>query len=235
VDCWICGDPATTGEHRTKKSDLKAVLGRPSQVDPLFLSNDRQRNQRIGSLDANRLKSGGRLCATCNNARTQPHDRAWERTSDLLRARLHEMPQSRSVRMSRLVPYNTRRTLLDVHLYFVKLFGCHIREAGIPLDVATFATAILKGRAHPKVYLRFCRRETTGLPTSVGMTDIWTDPGTPCAFATWFYEIDNLAVNVMYAEPGERREGLVGAWHPRLGTTNLQVFGYEQPGLDLME
>lgn len=226
MDCWICGDPATTGEHRTKKSDLKAVLGRSSQADPLFLSNDRRRNQRIGSLDANRLKSGGRLCATCNNARTQPHDRAWERTSDLLRARLHEMPQSRSVRVSRLVPYSTRRTLLDVHLYFVKLFGCHIRENSIPLDLTTFAAAILNGRAHPKVYLRFCHRETGGLPTSVGMTDIWTDQGAPCAFATWFYEIDNLAINVMFAEPGEQREGLVGAWHPRLGTTKVQVFGY---------
>jgi hypothetical protein len=228
LQCWICGDVATTGEHRAKKSDLKAVLGRPTQADPLFLSTDRARNHRIGSLNANRLKSGGRLCATCNNARTQPHDRAWESTSGLLRDRLRHTAASDSVGLSRLIPHETRRTLLHVHLYFVKLFGCHIREADIPLDLAPFAAAILSGRPHATVYLRFCRRTFEGLPVSVGMTDIWTvvDPAGKCVFASWFYEIDNLAVNVMFAERGQHRDGLVGAWHPRLGTTRLRIFDY---------
>ncbi|OYY72049.1 hypothetical protein [Sphingomonas sp. 28-63-12] len=232
MDCWICGDPATTGEHRSKKSDLKAVLGRPTQADPMFLSTDRRRNHTIGSLDANRLKSGARLCASCNNARTQPHDFAWERVSDLVRTTLRRNETTEFLRLSRLVPFETRRTLLHVHLYFVKVFGCHIREADIPIDLAPFAAAILSGRAHAGVHLRFCRRETAGLPASVGMTDIWTavGPGGRCAFATWFYEIDNLAVNVMFAEEGERREGLVGAWHPRLGTTKLQIFPYDRRG-----
>ena len=29
--------------------------------------------------------------------------------------------------------------MLKVHLYFVKLFGCHIAGNGIPLDITGFA------------------------------------------------------------------------------------------------
>ena len=41
------------------------------------------------------------------------------------------------------------------------------------------------------------------------------------AFATWFYNVGDLAVNVMYALPGERRQGLEGAWHPRMGAQRI--------------
>ena len=44
-----------------------------------------------------------------------------------------------------------------------------------------------------------------------------------CAFATWFYCIGGLAVNVMFAADGERREGLIDAWHPLFGTNKLMV------------
>jgi len=34
--CWICGGPAATGEHKTKQSDLRAVLGTPKQEKPFY-------------------------------------------------------------------------------------------------------------------------------------------------------------------------------------------------------
>ena len=110
--------------------------------------------------------------------------------------------------------------MLNVHLYFVKLFGCHISEAKIPVDLTSFSSAILKGKAHQNVYLGFCRIEPR-----VGMTNIdaLIEDNCVCAFATWFYEIENLAVNVMYALPGEKREGLKNAWHPRQGTNKLFI------------
>jgi hypothetical protein len=86
--CWICKkNKADSGEHKTKRSDLLAVLGRPSQTLPFFYSDTKRQNQVVGSLDAKILKSPVRICAYCNNARTQPHDRAWERMSDRLRSR----------------------------------------------------------------------------------------------------------------------------------------------------
>ena len=36
-----------------------------------------------------------------------------------------------------------------------------------------------------------------------------------CVYAIWFYYIvEPIAVNVIYAERFEKREGLVHAWHP---------------------
>jgi hypothetical protein len=36
--CWICGGLATTGEHKTKKSDLRDVFGKdpPTQAVPSY-------------------------------------------------------------------------------------------------------------------------------------------------------------------------------------------------------
>ncbi len=72
VKCWICGDDGTTREHKTKRSDLRAVFRTPTQANPLYYHDDRRKNQRVGSLDSNLLKSPSLICQNCNNARTQP-------------------------------------------------------------------------------------------------------------------------------------------------------------------
>lgn len=46
-------------------------------------------------------------------------------------------------------------------------------------------------------------------------------------FATWFYNVGDLAVNVMYALPGEQRQGLEVAWHPRMGAQRLRFTRFE--------
>ena len=85
--CWICNrNKANSGEHKTKRSDLLAVLGKPTQEAPFYYHDLHNKMGRpVGSLDAKILKSPVRICADCNTTRTQPHDRAWERMSDWLR------------------------------------------------------------------------------------------------------------------------------------------------------
>jgi hypothetical protein len=227
--CWICGGDATTGEHKTKRSDLRSVFGVPTQNDPLYLHDAARRNRWIGSLDAKLLKSPGRICPYCNNTRTQPHDRAWEKLSAALRTWTPSLAPKCVVRTNRVFPYDTSREMLNVHLYFVKLFGCHIAGNGIPLDISSFADAIMRGRAHPCVYLNFgCGRMFAGKPMT-GMSDMWLAPvssGNFSTFATWFYDVESVGINVMFAADGEKRQGLVGAWHPRHGTTRLTMVDF---------
>jgi hypothetical protein len=120
--------------------------------------------------------------------------------------------------------------MLNVHLYFVKLFGCYIIEVGAPIDAQTFANAILEERFHPSVYLKFgCTRSPFG-KAIVGWSDMHgalRNSDGSCAFATWFYEVDTLAINVMFSADGEKREGLVDAWHPRFGTNKVLLAEYE--------
>jgi hypothetical protein len=112
--------------------------------------------------------------------------------------------------------------MLNVHLYFLKVFGCQILEGNIQIDTAPFADAILKGEPHPNVYLAF-GPAPSGLPLRISGSsdvDVAMLDGL-CAFATWFYHVGNLWVNVMYAIDGERRDGLTHAWNPRFGSKRI--------------
>ncbi|MGA8493986.1 MAG: hypothetical protein WB764_00795, partial [Xanthobacteraceae bacterium] len=69
--CWICNhDEADSGEHKTKRSDLLAVLGNPTQEEPFYYSDLERLNRPVGSLDAKILKAPIRICAECNTTRT---------------------------------------------------------------------------------------------------------------------------------------------------------------------
>ena len=57
MNCWICGSPANSGEHRIKASDLRLVFGHVSQKHPLLLHNEIQRNRPIKGIKADALKS----------------------------------------------------------------------------------------------------------------------------------------------------------------------------------
>ncbi len=226
----MCGKGAgETREHRAKASDLRSIFGKPTQADPLYFHTAKRRNFKVGSLKADVLKFSHRICIECNTARTQPHDRAWAVFSETLRSRRPCIAPGDSVRCNKIFPYDTRGALRNVHLYFVKAFGCQIVEGGIPIDIGPFARAILEGRSHPNLYLAFgSTPQYDALPEMIGGSDVHVAMlEKQCAFATWFYEVGSLSVNVMYAIEGEKREGLAHAWHPRFGQKCLTMAAFE--------
>ncbi len=224
--CWICGEPGTSGEHKTKRSDLRSVFGEISQSKPLFYHDDKSINVPIKGLNSKRLKSSSVLCAKCNNERTQPHDKSWQQLSDGLRSIKGNLKPGRVVRTNRIFRYDTSKKMLNVHLCFLKLFGCHVVEAGVNIDVQSFSQAILNNKSHQNVYLKFGYCPSFDSTSYTEMSDIHLDDyahdGT-CAFATWIYAIDGVVVNVMYSAPGEKRTGVVDSWHPKFGTNRLIV------------
>lgn len=223
MDCWICGAPATTGEHKTKQSDLRAVLGKPTQAQPFYYHDKNIRNRPIGSFRGDFLKSPSRLCALCNNQRTQPHDRAWERMSDWLRTKKPPHRPGDVVRADRIYPLSATREMGNVQLYFTKLTGCHLLEVGVKFDQAALAKSILTGKPNPYIHLKFGISRTGLL---VGMADLHVATlasDNSVAFAVWIYSLETLAVHVMYAIAGERREGLVGAWQPRSASNRFTL------------
>jgi hypothetical protein len=227
MKCWICGaEEAATREHLAKASDLKAVFGKPSQGKPLFFSASgrpgmpRRRNLHIGGLKADTLKFAHRICLTCNSTRTQPDDYAWEHCSGELRAAIPRLLAKGSFRANWLFSYDTRRAMRCVHLYFTKLFGCLVVEGKISIDPAPLAEAITSGQPHLYLYLAFGH---LAMPVKmVGGSDVYTAKlEGKVACATWFYNVGDLAVNVIYALPSEQPQGLEVAWHPRMGAKRL--------------
>lgn len=210
--CWICGaNKADLGEHKTKRSDLLAVLGNPTQEKPHYYHDVSNPNHPVGSLNAKMLKSPIRICSHCNTTRTQPHDRAWERMSEVLRGR--RPPQvDHYVRCNRIFPHHTRRQMIKVHLYFLKLFGCMLVEAGdkTPIDIAPFSDAIMNDTPHREVYLQLGRCD--GQIGRSNLHCIRTEHGHVMAF--WLYQLDKIAVSVMFAQSGGGWGNLADVWHP---------------------
>ncbi len=220
--CWICNrDEANSGEHKTKRSDLLGVLGSPTQQKPFYYQDLERRDKAVKSLDAKILKTPIRIWNGCNSARTQPHDLAWQHMSDQLRNR--HLVIGRWVRANRIFRYDTRRQMVNVHLFFLKLFGCMLCEAtangyDVQIDIAPFSKAIMTGRPHPEVHLQFGRCDGT-----VGRSNLhcWkTEHGS--VLAGWLYELDSIAVSALFAQAG-RWEHRTDLWHPRSHTSSKRL------------
>lgn len=220
--CWICNrNPANSGEHKTKRSDLAAVLGSPTQSRPFYFHDLERRNKPVGSLDAKILKAPVRICEACNTARTQPHDRAWEHMSDQLRSR--RLKIGSWIRANRIFPYDTRRQMIYVHLYFLKLFGCMLCEAkangyDVPISLEPFSDAIMYTRPHIEVHLQFGKYDGF-----IGRSDLhlWkTNHGS--VFGGWLYELESIAVSVLFAQHG-RWEHRPDLWHPKSHTSSKRL------------
>jgi hypothetical protein len=223
--CWICRAPASTREHRLKNSDLRAAFAKPSFSAPLLLHTADVRNRRVPSFKSDRLKFSKNLCDYCNSTRTQPHDLAWER----LATELHKRKPATILRANRVFSYDTARHMLNVHLYFVKLFGCDIAEEQLPFDIQPFAEAVLRNKAHPGIYLRFGIYPLFDEPKAVGRTDLIMDKiGNRPGIAAWAYYVDRVGVEIMYIAPGLNVNGLKNGWHPRYGTKRLLLGDFSQ-------
>lgn len=211
--CWICNqEEGTTGEHRSKRSDLKAVFGLSGG---LYLHNDQRRNRQIQNINSKLIRFDAPLCNTCNSARTQPHDLAWEALSHSLRTRKPGIKPGDVIRCNRVFPYDTSNSMLGVHLFFVKWLGCQIVEACIPIrpPLTTLSKAIMAGRAHPNIWLSFMRRGRGEPP--ILASDVHSAliaPGKGYDYLAQFYCVDNLAVRVRFCSLR-----LPDDWHSRDG------------------
>ena len=79
--CWICGSAATSSEHKIKKSDLIRVHGRGKEFAEASLNYLRGDDSVVilQGPDSKWVKWPDVLCAQCNNSRTQPFDRAYDK------------------------------------------------------------------------------------------------------------------------------------------------------------
>lgn len=219
-DCWICGAPATTGEHIVKNSDLKSEFSVVTQQAPLYLHRTGSRSKPFGSFGAELLKYRV-LCTKCNTSRTQLHDRAWEKLSKVLGTRKPE--PGTIVRANCIFPVRAAQEMLNVHLYFVKRFGCEIIEARAPIDIRAFSNAILDGTSHPHLYLRVGRiipfpdgKEIAGFDK---IREIKYPDGS--SVFCWIYGIGCISVQVLHATNVAFLPQ--GAWHPRSVTDSLVI------------
>lgn len=215
MNCWICGKEGTTGEHRIKASDLRTFFGQVSQKTPIYFHTSVKKNIPLGSIKAERLKSTAKICNNCNNAITQPYDKAWEKLSTYLRENFPRISTTKKIDMTKVFPGASGQSLLNVQLYFVKLFGGLIVEHNVPIDIKSFAYAIQTQTAHKNIYLGFGPRLDVVKHKFVGVTPInAVNNDRETVFASWFYVVGDIAVDVIYSAQNEYMHVVRNSWHP---------------------
>jgi hypothetical protein len=128
--CWWCRErPADSREHKFKRSDLVREHGRGELRGErtLVVYGKQQREARSTKNDA--LKFAPSLCAKCNNERSQPFDKAYDRFIEELFKREDEVLAARSFDLRAAFGSEWSSLGEDVLRYFVKHIGCRISES----------------------------------------------------------------------------------------------------------
>jgi hypothetical protein len=228
--CWICREnPADSAEHRVKASDVRAVAPEISQKNPVFLQKNFQpTNIRIGSAKSKALTFADSICRNCNNARTQPYDVAWATLSNYLRANWNVIRRNGRFDLSKPFPGGTRKATLNVHLYFVKVFGCKIVEDKIGIDLAPFSKALMEGTAHPEVGVLVADDRVGEGKVLHFDSDVhtMTEKGGELHGAMWMYNLSPVAIKVAYIKMGARLNAPGHPWHPSKPTKIVKLGPY---------
>jgi len=154
----------------------------------------------MGTAKSDRLKSKALICQTCNNKRTAPHDKAWAQLSEYLRKLPLHKHGPLKVRLAKVFTKERYQNVLNVHLYFVKLFGCRIVKDTVPIDIEPFSRAIMTGKANPNVFLLFKKWNLRGSSKSAILTPIHSiNDKYKSISASWMYTVGNIVVEIFYS------------------------------------
>lgn len=215
--CWICGAVADSAEHMVKASDVRAIFPGLNQRSPAFRHSKHQINEPIRGPKAPILKFRPSLCQHCNNARSQPWDRAWESLEKGVREAKPALNAKDRIPLGRIFAANRDQSMLHVHQYLTKLLGCVAVEYDIPLPVASFAHHLSSGTAEPTLRIIFVYIQPYNTKIQVGHVNAKIDKATgEAATAVWHYIVGSLGVAVSYVRPGlsHLRFTPKTGWHP---------------------
>ena len=201
--CWICDSKATSREHIVKASDIRLGLGR--SPPKILLNTDTHRNRRVQSINSDSMKYPPSICDYCNTTRTQANDRAWQILSSAIHGRSPRVRAGDLLNLNRIFDGPANRGLRNVHLYFVKLFGCLIDYSDAPIDLEPFRQAILNQSNHPDVWIELIESRQAENFVQLGRSplEVGTEHGRTRA-AFWLYHAHRFSVLVAYLPNGLR-------------------------------
>lgn len=209
MNCWICGANNITGEHLVKLTDLKSVFKNVSTHKPVFKKGN-NRSWKIQSLDSKFFKSKT-ICAACNNATSKPFDKAWEKISKYLSDNTKHLKVNGRVKLSNVFPGEVNKSLVLIQLYFVKIFGCRIAEAGKNDCLAEFSQSIRNTTENLNVFL--CIGWWEPKYKNTGISEIKSvNVNGKIHMLYWYYIVNDIVVYIAYVKNGVNPTR--GCWLP---------------------
>lgn len=199
--CWICNAQADSGEHKIKKSDLKRTMsGTVNPTSPIYHRVSGEKKRPIGSLKAEALKFDKNLCGACNSSLSQPHDYAW----DVLASYLHEVSfeTGTEIELSKVFKSETNFNLINVHLFFAKIFGCAIAETGFDLNLKILAKSIMENTSCPYLYLKIRNSDNGKTDSYCALSDIEVSRGKSgdLQYVHIYYIVGRYSIDIVYSE-----------------------------------
>ncbi len=129
--CWICGNIADSGEHSIKQTDMKTLFGNNAkQANLLYMEEEKVLP--LQSFNSIYLKHKV-LCKDCNNNKTQPFDRAYEKFINYMNENREEIVYKRYIDFSKIYKNNWIDEQLNLFKYLVKSFGCRLSRFDDPV------------------------------------------------------------------------------------------------------
>jgi hypothetical protein len=221
--CWICGEPADTGEHLIKATDVREIFPHITTHTPLHRRKGVEPPNIVQGVQSSKLKFQSRLCGECNNERTQPHDKSWEALATFLRNRIPAIESGDVVDPAEAFQAGFRPGMLGVHLFFAKHFGCLIGDSDAPIDRSVLADAILNTKPIPHLYLSFIAIKTPGLAAEAIVTPLCTISLADVQATTYHYFVGRIAVQVVLAPCIERNINKLQLWNPADGIESITL------------
>lgn len=151
-ECWWCGGPADSREHRYKRSDLKREHGKGGYSGDAVLSRISDTHSVARSSKSDTLKFPSSMCQPCNNTRSQPFDDAYDAFIEHLWANETTVLVDKHLDLGGLWGSDQAARADDVLRYFVKHICCRIAEysePGPPRQVPADLLAFLDGGPCP--------------------------------------------------------------------------------------
>lgn len=138
--CCLCGETNNlTGEHKIKRSLLKAELGEDKLYIGQYGSNQNKPKIVQGTRSKD-LKFKSRICASCNNDKTQPADLEFHKFNEIASKTLNKGECFDTIFT---LPQYSKDTdkYLNICRYFAKLLCCHLSEIDAPclIKISDFA------------------------------------------------------------------------------------------------
>lgn len=212
--CWICiSNPAETGEHWAKASNVRDYFRKPTQQQPLYLQKNWVFDAKIGSDKSKKLKFGKSLCLDCNSSRTQPYDEAWDTIFEYLQTNWMKIRARGSFNLSHVFPDDPQGSMVRVQLYFIKVFGCLVHEEKVPLFGTGFSRYLYNAIRDPEVELAFCHSDQGRKMALRSEIHVWGRPG-HIDGTVWLYLFSPVGVKVFYRRKGAALSIPSHVWNP---------------------
>lgn len=136
--CWWCQKrPATTGEHKYKRSDLKRMMGNEEFIGWHDGAEDLKIIRGKSGINRDRygvIKFPKSMCGPCNNAHSQIFDKSYEIYSDHL-AR-HDLRLKKVIKFELIYDSYLDDSMLNLARYYAKHFGCRMVDRGFPVPAS---------------------------------------------------------------------------------------------------